>query len=131
MATQQEHPEPTLRGELRRGFDRFNLGVGALTGIAAGAGAGSGIAPLLAEPWTQATVTALVVFSLITSLHVAVHGYFGWRFERGLRASRQGQHARAAALLAPAARKNLAHYDLGGHAARALLEARASLPSMS
>ncbi len=37
---------------------------------------------------------------LTTGLHTAGHAYFGWRFERGLRAFDEGDYERAVALLA-------------------------------
>ena len=125
--------QPTAATEFRRGLDAYNLKVGALASVALGAAtwlaAAAGAAPDLlgkgAGP--QALVAALALFVLITGLHTAAHTYFGWRFERGLRATAAGDHRRAVRLLAAVERSGMSHYDPDGSVRRALDACRAAL----
>jgi hypothetical protein len=107
--------EVTLRSELRRGVNAFNLAVGAVLGAAAGVAVYA-----LFGAGALAVAVALGVFGFTTGLHTAAHAYYGWRFERGIRASREGDHARAVALLGAVARRGMDHYDEAGAARRAL-----------
>jgi hypothetical protein len=75
----------------------------------------------------QALGAALALFVTITGIHTAAHTYFGWRFDRGLRAATAGEHRRAVRLLAPVERQGMSHYDPDGSARRALSASRASL----
>lgn len=119
--------------ELRRGLSTDNLRVAALAAAGLGGGAlvatAGGAAPdvLGHGAIAQALATAAALFVAITALHAAAHAYFGWRFERGLRAAAAGEHRRAARLLGPVSRPGMDHYDLDGAARRALLSARGSL----
>jgi hypothetical protein len=125
--------QPTAATEFRRGFDAYNLLVGALASVALGAATwlatAAGAAPDLlgkgAGP--QALVAALALFVLITGLHTTAHTYFGWRFARGLRAAAAGDHRRALRLLAPLERSGMSHYDPEGSVRRALDACRAAL----
>jgi hypothetical protein len=125
--------QPTAASEFRRGLDRHNLMVGALSSTALGAATllataadlvpdivGHGAAP-------QALAVALALFVTITALHTAAHTYFGWRFARGIRATAAGHHPRAVRLLRPVERPGMTHYDPDSHARQALAASRAAL----
>jgi hypothetical protein len=79
----------------------------------------------------QSTIAALVLFVIITGMHTAVHAYFGWRFDRGIRAAADDDHARALRLLAPVERPGMGHYDREGRARAALAACRAALQTPS
>jgi hypothetical protein len=121
--------------ELRRGLSADNLRVGAFGAAALGVVAllatHSGVAPdvLGHGALVQALVAAGALFVTLTVMHTAAHTYFGWRFERGLRAAGAGEHRRAIRLLGPVERPGMSHYDLDGAARRALAESRAALAS--
>jgi hypothetical protein len=126
---------PTAASEFRRGFDAYNLMVGALAATALGAATlvatATGIAPdvLGRGAALQALAAALTLFAIITVLHTAAHTYFGHRFARGIHAARSGDHHRALRLLRPVARPGMTHYDPDGTAAGALASSRAVLQS--
>ena len=67
---------------------------------------------------------------LTTGLHTAGHAYFGWRFERGIDASRQGEHERAIALLSVVEKKEMDHFDPEGYALAALKRSRELLKGL-
>jgi hypothetical protein len=121
--------------ELRRGLSADNLRFGALAAAALGVVAllatRSGAAPdvLGRGALVQALVAAGALFVTLTVMHTAAHTYFGWRFERGLRAAGAGEHRRAVQLLGPVERPGMGHYDLDGAARRALQASRAALAS--
>ena len=125
--------EPSLRSEFRRGLDGYNLTVGAVAAVALGvfvAGATRWHAvPDVAGGGAvgQGLIAALGLFVAITGVHTAGHAYFGWRLQRGLRAHRVGDHAGALRLLRVVERRGMTHYDVGGHAARALTASRTAL----
>jgi hypothetical protein len=126
-------PGPTAASELRRGLNPYNLMVGAVAALALGAATfvatRAGVAPdlFLLGAGKQALAAALGLFVIITGMHTATHTYFGWRFAQGIRAAGNGQHARAARLLAPVERPGMSHYDPGGYARKMLEQARASI----
>jgi hypothetical protein len=126
-------PGPTLASELRRGLNAYNLAVGALSALALGAGllvtTRIGVVPdVLARGATlQALAAALALFVVITGLHTATHAYFGWRFDRGIRAAGAGDHPRAVRLLGRVEQRGMSHYDPEGAARRALDASRAAL----
>ena len=125
--------QPTAATEFRRGLDAYNLMVGALSSAALGVvtllGTATGVAPdvLGRGAPLQALAAALALFVVITSMHTAAHTYFGWRFDRGIRAAATGNHARALRLLAPVDRPGMSHYDPEGNARGALASSRAIL----
>jgi hypothetical protein len=124
---------PTAASEFRRGFDAYNLMVGALAATALGAATlvatATGAAPDIIGRGAplQALAAALILFATITALHTAAHTYFGWRFSRGIQAAESGDHERALRLLRPVARPGMTHYDPDGHATDALASSRALL----
>ena len=126
---------PTAASEFRRGFDPYNLMVGALTAAALGAGdpGGDGDRRRARRPRprrpVQALAAALTLFTIITALHTTAHTYFGWRFSRGIHAAESADHHRAVRLLAPVDRPGMSHYDPDGTAAGALASSRALLQS--
>lgn len=128
-----EHPGPTFASEFRRGLNAFNLTVGTLTSLATGAlvhvGMSTGWVPDLMGRgvlW-QSVFAACVMMVLTTGLHTAAHSYFGWRFERGIRAHHAGEHEEAVRLLAAVEGREMDHYDPDGHALAALQGSRAEL----
>jgi hypothetical protein len=129
--------QPTAASELRRGVDAYNLMVGALSSTALALvtwlATVAGLAPdaLGQGAVVQALAVALALFVLLTGLHTAAHTYFGWRFDRGIRAAAAGDHARAVRLLAPVARAGMGHYDLDGSAHGALACSREVLKRSS
>ncbi len=116
---------PTLKSELRRGVNAFNLTVGFLTSITLGALAYFTVPPL--HSLTHSGLLALLVMFLTTGLHTAGHAYFGWRFEKGIRAFQEGRFQEAVMLLGVVERKEMDHFDPDGVALRALQESRAML----
>lgn len=124
------HQGPTLASEFRRGLNAFNLTVGTLTSLVTGAlvhaGASAGWIPdLLGRgALVQTVAVALVMMFLTTGLHTAAHSYFGWRFERGIKAHHAGEHTAAIVLLAPVEGREMDHYDPDGHALAALQASR-------
>jgi hypothetical protein len=126
---------PRATSELRRGLNAYNLRVGALSATALGvvmlAATVTGTVPdvLGLGAGAQALGAALALFVTITGIHTAAHTYFGWRFDRGLRAATAGEHRRAVRLLAPVERPGMSHYDSDGSARRALGASRAALGS--
>ena len=126
-------PGPTSGSEFRRGLDTYNLLVGAVAATSLGAATLvatlTGVAPDLTGrgAGAQALMVALGLFVIITGMHTATHTYFGWRFARGIRAARAGQHAHAACLLAPVERPGMRHYDPDGQARQTLEASRAAL----
>jgi hypothetical protein len=125
--------QPTAASELRRGLDAYNLLVGALSSLALGLliliGGSSGFVPDVVGRGVlaQSVVAALVLFVIITGMHTVVHTYFGWRFDRGIRAAADDDHARALRLLGPVERPGMGHYDPEGRARAALAACRAAL----
>ena len=123
--------EPTFWGELKRGVNLFNLSVGIVTSVTV-AGLMYTFVP---EPLFalgrggQALAAGATMMFLTTGLHTAGHAYFGWRFERGIQASRQGEHDRAIALLSVVEKKEMDHFDPEGHALTALRLSREALTS--
>ena len=119
---------PSFRSELKRGLNLYNLSVGFMTAVTVGA-TSFFLIPDLSDRGrgVQSIVVALAVFLLITGIHTAAHAYFGWRFGRGVAASRAGDHRRAAALLASLDRRGMDHYDISSAARRALVRSRAAL----
>ena len=126
---------PRATSELRRGLNAYNLRVGALSATALGvvmlAATLTGTVPdvLGLGAGAQTLGAALAFFVAITGIHTAAHTYFGWRFDRGLRAATAGEHRRAVRLLAPVERQGMSHYDPDGSARRALCASRAALRS--
>jgi hypothetical protein len=124
---------PRATSELRRGLNAYNLRVGALSATALGvamlAATVTGTVPdvLGLGAVAQALGAALALFVMMTGIHTAAHTYFGWRFDRGLRAATAGEHRRAVRLLAPVERQGMSHYDPDGSARRALGASRAAL----
>jgi hypothetical protein len=125
--------QPTAASEFRRGFDAYNLMVGALSSAALGLGAllatASGLAPDVVGRGAglQSLAVALALFVVITGMHTAAHTYFGWRFDRGIRAASTDDHRRAVRLLTPVERPGMSHYDPEGRAQAALAASRAAL----
>lgn len=123
-------PGPTLASEFRRGLNAFNLTVGSLTSLATAAllylSATQGWVPDLTARGEsfQAAAGGFLMMVLTTGLHTAAHSYFGWRFERGLRAHHNGEHEIAIKLLAPAESRGMDHYDPDGYALKALRRSR-------
>ena len=113
---------PTLKGELRRGVNAFNLTVGFLTSITLGTLAYFTVPPL--HSVTQSGLLALLVMFLTTGLHTAGHAYFGWRFEKGIRAFQEGRYEEAVMLLGVVEKKEMDHFDPDGVALKALQESR-------
>jgi hypothetical protein len=117
---------PTLRSELRRGVNAFNLGVGFVTALAIGAGVlvltSRGLLPLLLGrgPWPQSLLAAFVSFLAITGFHAGMHAYFGWRLQRGIRAASEGREADARRLLRVLDWRGMEHYDEHGVARKSL-----------
>ena len=128
---------PTAASEFRRGFDAYNLMIGALSSLALGllvllAGAAGLVPDVLGRGAVQQSMAAaLVLFVIITGLHTAAHTYFGWRFDRGICAAADDDHARALRLLGPVERPGMGHYDPEGRAQAALASSRAALQSTS
>jgi hypothetical protein len=126
---------PRATSELRGGLNAYNLRVGALSATALGvamlAATLTGTVPdvLGLGVGTQALGAALALFVMITGIHTAAHTYFGWGFDRGVRAVTAGEHRRAVRLLAPVERQGMNHYDPDGSARRALRASRAALES--
>ncbi|HVT01850.1 MAG TPA: hypothetical protein VHL58_00570 [Thermoanaerobaculia bacterium] len=119
---------PSLLMELRRGLNLYNLSVGFVTAVALGAATFFFIPDLFdIGRGVQSILAALASFLLITAIHTATHAYFGWRFGRGVTASRAGDHRRATALLSPLDRQGLDHYDISTAARQALSRSRAAL----
>lgn len=124
------HAGPTLVSEFWRGLNAFNLTVGTLTSLVTGGLVHMGMAiqliPDLMNRGTlwQSGVAALVMMVLTTGLHTAAHSYFGWRFERGIKAHHEGRHEEAVRLLAPVEGREMDHYDPDGHAMAALRASR-------
>ncbi len=124
---------PSLYNELRRGFHPFNLAVAVGVAIA---GAALSLLPIVADALrdltglktpTDAAWVAVVLFAVVTSMHVAGHAYFGWRFGRGLSAEQVGDHGAAVRLLGPASNARFGHFDPHGIAADALIRCKAVL----
>lgn len=126
---------PTLASEFKRGLNAFNLSVGFVTAVA-----GSGVAYALTRqllipdlfargPGFQALLAGLLLMTLTTGLHTAGHAYFGWRFERGLRAFAKGDYPLAVRLLAVVEKPEMDHFDPEGYALKALQESRSFLRS--
>ncbi len=121
---------PTLKSELRRGLNSYNLFVSALASIALGLvflgltaiGVVPSLSPSAAE--TQALVVSLVLFVAIAAVHAAMHAYFGWRLGRGVSAFAAGDFDRARRLLAVLDRPGIEHYDPGSGARAALSQLR-------
>jgi len=104
--------ELSLAAEVRRGFNAYNLTVGAATALAAAIAVFVFLPDISGEGRVaQALTTGLVLFALITALHTGGHAYFGWRFGRGVRAARAGDHELAILLLRPLDRRGMDHYD--------------------
>ena len=126
---------PRATSELRRGLNAYNLRVGALSATALGVVmlaatvTGTVLDVLGLGAVAQALGAALALFVTITGIHTAAHTYFGWRFDRGLRAATAGEHRRAVRLLAPVERQGMSHYDPDGSARRALGASREALTS--
>jgi hypothetical protein len=122
---------PTLRSELRRGVSAYNLGVAFVAAILISAfeyGLSlAGFVPVLigATPVTQAFVTGAGLFTVISLMHIAVHAYFGWRFQRGVAAFAEGDPVKALRLLAIAERPGMDHYDEQGSIRRVVRSLRA------
>ncbi|MBX7220567.1 MAG: hypothetical protein K1Y36_11520 [Blastocatellia bacterium] len=126
-------PELSFKSELRRGVNAFNLAIGGAVGTGAGLvmfllvrfwGADF---PFGGSSWTWAGGTGCGVFIFTTGLHTAVHAYYGWRFEHGMRAAQQGKYQEAERLLRVVERPGMAHYDEAGLARQALLASRIAL----
>lgn len=115
---------PTLRSELRRGVSAYNLGVAFVAALGLSAVVyvltRAGFVPVLigATPITQALVIGAVLFTIISLMHIAMHSYFGWRFERGVAALSSGRAEKALRLLAIVERAGMDHYDLDGSVRR-------------
>ena len=128
---------PTAASEFRRGFDAYNLMVGALSSVALGLvvllASAAGLIPdvLGRGAFQQSAAVALALFVVITGMHTAAHTYFGWRFDRGIRAAADDDHARALRLLGPVERPGMGHYDPEGRAQAALASSRAALQATS
>ena len=119
-----------FRSELRRGINRENLLVGVITASAVAgltfALTATNILPDLMGKGNlaQAIFLGAGTLLLLTAFHTAIHGYFGWRFQRGVTASARGDHDRAIRLLAILDTKGMAHYDPDGFAQSALKKSR-------
>ena len=112
---------PTLASELRRGVNAYNLSVAALSSAVIGG------ATAFVLPPPHALALALGLFCASTLLHTAMHATFGWQFERGIRASREGRHQQAVSMLAIVERRGMDHYDEHGVARRHLEASRTAL----
>lgn len=121
---------PTLRSELRRGFNAYNLsvsaGTAAVVGLALYALTSSGAIPdhLGRAPWVAAAIGALATFLSIAVFHAAIHAYFGWRFQRGMQALARSELRKAEKFLKVYEWPGMDHYDPDGHARAALLKCR-------
>lgn len=119
-STLQTLSTPTLRSELRRGVNAYNLGVALLAAILISSAeyvlSGAGLLPLLLSerPLVQALVVGSILFFVTTFLHIAAHAYFGWRFQRGVAALAAGNTTQALRLLAIVERPGIDHYDIQG-----------------
>ena len=119
----------SFRSEFKRSFQWYNLGVAFLA---------SATLTLLAFfffrqiEWLPmnaswgALFLFLGLFSGITFLHAMMHCYWGWRFEKGITASNQGDTIRALSLLTPIEWPRMNHYDPGNKALIALQQSRSS-----
>src|SRR5258706_4086856 len=114
--------------ELGRALNPYSLSVGACAAAALGTVAYVSLRtyrlPFAVGGVVVGLLVALAAFVVITALHVALHVYFGRRFAQGISAAHTGHSQRAARLLAPRTWSGMDHYDLHGHAHRALLVAR-------
>ncbi len=127
QTTAQTTSLPTLVSELRRGFNAFNMGVGLVSAVALAllvyALTLNDIIPIVITRGgaaLQAYEAGLILFSIITALHVVMHAYFGWRFERGIAALKAGDKIGALRLLGIAEKPGMEHYDENGQVRAAL-----------
>jgi hypothetical protein len=94
-----------VRRELKRSLNPRNLTISALASLALGI-------PALIFLSTSLWLVPFL-FVLIAGIHCLMHLYFGWRFERGIKAAESGNDALAIRLLA-GADTSLKHYDPDG-----------------
>ena len=121
---------PTLKGELRRGVNAFNLSVGLVTSLAVSLLSYFVMPDLFKIGILQQSVLlGVATMILTTGLHTAGHAYFGWRFEKGVSASQSGQHEQAVRLLSVVEKKEMDHFDPHGVALQALQKSRQVLMS--
>ncbi|MFN7971592.1 MAG: hypothetical protein U0166_04470 [Acidobacteriota bacterium] len=99
---------PSLLGELRRGFSTGNLATAIAVAVPVA------LAVVAFGTIATAVVSGVAAFVAITALHVALHAYFGWRFERGMAALHAGDAPRARRLLGIVAMRGIDHYDPDG-----------------
>lgn len=110
---------PTLKGELLRGVNPFNLTFGAGAALILGA-----IPGVLLGSWKLGLAVFGGLFLAFTVLHTFAHATMGWIFERGLKLHCQGDFKHAARWLALAEKPGMDHYDPNGHALDALMDCR-------
>jgi len=122
MECPAEEGAPTLRGELKRGVNLFNLKFGAVAAVLLGAGLGAALGSR-----QYALGVTIGLFVALTLLHTLAHGCMGWVFERGLKLHCQQDYRRAARWLAMAAQPGMDHYDPNGVALEALRDCRQRL----
>jgi hypothetical protein len=120
---------PTLRSELRRGVNAYNLSVAFGTSLVIAAIelalSRFGVVPLIVTSHLgQALTIGISLFLIISMMHIAAHAYFGWRFERGVAALSSGSVTRAMQLLGIAERPGMDHYDEEGAVRRLLQKIR-------
>jgi hypothetical protein len=113
---------PTLKGELARGVNPFNLKFGAVAALLLGAGLG-----LFLGSWKWGVALVLGLFVALTVVHTMAHGLMGWVFERGLKLHCQGEYKRAIPWLSLSEKAGMDHYDPNGLALEALGDSRVQI----
>lgn len=117
----------SLRSEIRRSLSVSNLMTAAIPAVIFFCVAvGFSVLPAL-----QALAVCTAIWATTTTLHSAAHGYYGWRYARGLQCVQRGDLARGRALLKPVQSAWGEHYDPAGDVRRAYLSviARDSKPN--
>lgn len=118
--------------ELRRGANAYSLGISLLAALTLTAAlhilfALEWLPGSQTGSWSETLLGVAGLFALITLLHLAAHGWAGWRLQQGWHALRAGEHQRALRLLEIVERPGMAHYDPQGHVQRAVQALRSQL----
>lgn len=117
MDCPSEEGAPTLKGELKRGVNPYNLSFGAVAALALGIAIGWAL-----QSPAKGAIAVAAWFVALTVTHTVAHATMGWIFERGLRYHCEQRYDLAERWLALAEKPGMDHYDPHGVALKALRE---------